>query len=184
MTICLFGAANERIGNKYQQEMIELGRAIAQHGHMMIYGAGTSGLMGAAARGMRHEGGFIIGVTPHFMHKGEATYPCSRLIQTSTIAERKSTFEKRGDAFIVAPGGLGTYDEFFQILTLKELHQLQGKPVVLYNIDGYFNIMLASLHDGCERGFVQPSVFELFKVSDNPVDALQYLESKAVELGR
>ena len=122
MNITLYGSASDRIDRAYIDGVEALGRAIAKRGHTMVFGAGSTGLMGAAARGMHAEGGNIIGVTPHFMHTLEPVSTlCTELIATETMAERKTIMEEKADAFVITPGGLGTLDEFFQILTLKIL---------------------------------------------------------------
>ncbi len=138
-TICLYGAASDRISDDYRDDVFALGAEMGKRGHKMIYGAGATGLMGAAARGMDSVGGHVIGVTPHFMHELEPVYDCTELINTETMAERKNIMEKYGEAFVIVPGGIGTFDEFFQVLTLKELGRLGKKPIVLFNVDGYYN---------------------------------------------
>ena len=151
--ICVYGPARENIDPIFIKETEKLGRMIGMRGHKMIYGAGASGLMGAAARGMSAVDGYIIGVTPHFMHKFEPVYECTKIIETKTMAERKSVMEQKADAFIVVPGGVGTFDEFFQILTLKELGQLSNKPIVLFNLDGYFDELRNLMITAEQKGF-------------------------------
>ena len=142
MNITLYGSASDRIDSAYIEGVEALGRAIAKRGHTMVFGAGSTGLMGAAARGMHAARGHIIGVTPHFMHTLEPISTlCTELIATETMAERKTIMEEKADAFIITPGGLGTLDEFFQILTLKILGR-HDKPIVLYNINGYWDSLL------------------------------------------
>lgn len=177
-TICLYGAASSRIDKNYIKDVENLGAEIARRGHSMIYGAGASGLMGAAARGMKDNGGYTIGVTPHFMHSFEPIFDCSKIINTQTMAERKSIMEKYGEAFIVVPGGIGTYDEFFQILTLKELKQAEDKPIVLYNVNGYFDKLQELITDGIEKGFIRPVVPQLYHISDNPKEILNIIETE------
>lgn len=177
-TICLYGAASDRISNDYRDDVFQLGQEIGRRGHKMIYGAGATGLMGAAARGMDDVNGYIIGVTPHFMHTIEPIYPCTELINTETMAERKYIMEKQGEAFVIVPGGIGTFDEFFQVLTLKELGQLEKKPIVLFNVDGYYNPLVDAIRYGYNRGFVRPGVMELFHVCDTPAEVLNVIESE------
>ena len=176
-TICLYGAASDRIDKEYIKDVEELGKEMARRGHKMIYGAGSSGLMGAAARGMDSKNGHIIGVTPHFMHTFEPIYECTTLINTNTMSERKSIMEQYGEAFIIVPGGIGTYDEFFQILTLKELKQTD-KPIVIYNVNGYFDKLQELLTDGIQKGFIRKVVPELYYITDNPQKALDIIESE------
>ena len=179
--ICMYGAARETIAPHYISETEKLGRLIASHGHKMIYGAGASGLMGAAARGMTAENGYIIGVTPHFMHKFEPIYNCTEIIETKTMAERKNVMEQNADAFIVVPGGVGTFDEFFQILTLKELDQLANKPIILFNIDGYYKELCDMMLASHNKGFLRDGALKLFTVCDSPDEAVAEVERQLAE---
>lgn len=176
-TICLYGAASDRISDDYRDDVFSLGQEIAKRGHRMIYGAGASGLMGAAARGMDSVGGHIIGVTPHFMHDLEPVYPCTELINTETMAERKYIMEQQGEAFVIVPGGIGTFDEFFQVLTLKELGQLENKPIVLFNVDGYYNPLVDAIRYGFKRGFVRQYAMNAFQVCNTPDEVLSVIET-------
>lgn len=177
-TICLYGAASDRISNDYRDDVFALGQEIGTRGHKLIYGAGSTGLMGAAARGMDSVGGHVIGVTPHFMHELEPVHDCTELINTETMAERKLIMEQRGEAFVIVPGGIGTFDEFFQVLTLKELGQLGNKPIVLFNVDGYYNPLVDAIRYGFKRGFIRPGAMELFQVCDTPVEVLDVIEKE------
>lgn len=174
-TICLYGAASDRIAKDYMEDVFALGQEMGRRGHTMIYGAGATGLMGAAARGMDDVGGYIIGVTPHFMHKHEPIYECTELINTDTMAERKYIMEKRADAFVVVPGGIGTFDEFFQAITLKELGQLD-KHIVIFNVDGYFDKLLDAIKYGYDKGFVRPGALGLYEVCNTPKEVIDAIE--------
>ena len=143
MNVTLYGAASESIDRIYIDRVEELGLALANEGHTMIFGGGASGLMGAAARGMQKGKGKIIGVIPHFIHEFEPVYDgCTELIHTETMAERKDEMEGLADAFIIVPGGIGTFDELFQILTLKVLKQ-HDKPIILYNVPSRTNVNIS-----------------------------------------
>lgn len=172
-TICLYGAASNRISDDYIEETEKLGKLLADNGYKMIYGAGASGLMGAAARGMRENGGFIIGVTPHFMHTFEPVYECDETIETTTMAERKSIMEENADAFIVAPGGIGTFDEFFQVLTLKELGRAGDKPIVLFNLHGYYDELYHMMQSSYDKGFLRDTAMSMFEICDTPEDVIK-----------
>ena len=170
--ICLYGAARENIAPIFISETEKLGKLIAENGFKMIYGAGASGLMGAAARGVTLAGGYVIGVTPHFMHKFEPVFDCTEIIETKTMAERKNVMEQNADAFIVVPGGVGTFDEFFQILTLKELGQLANKPIILFNIDGYYNELRELLFASGDKGFLRDGVLDLITFCDTAEETI------------
>ncbi|MBE6555457.1 MAG: TIGR00730 family Rossman fold protein [Ruminococcaceae bacterium] len=178
MNITLYGAASERIDRAYINGVEELGRAIAKRGHTMVFGAGSTGLMGAAVRGMHEEGGHVIGVTPRFMDTLEPVSPlCTELITTETMAERKTIMEEKADAFVITPGGVGTLDEFFQILTLKILGRLD-KPVVLYNINGYWDGILAAIGTSILKGFISPAVADDFCLCETPESVFKVIEGK------
>ena len=101
--------------------------------------------MGAAARGVAAENGYILGIAPRFFDQPGVLYEkCTEFIFTENMRERKKLLEEKSDATIVAPGGIGTYEEFFEIFTLKSLKRID-RPIVLYNIDGYYDKMKALL---------------------------------------
>ncbi|MBP3395956.1 MAG: TIGR00730 family Rossman fold protein [Clostridia bacterium] len=178
MNITLYGSASDKIDRAYIDGVEALGRAMAKRGHTMVFGAGSTGLMGAAARGMAAEGGQIIGVTPHFMHKLEPVSTlCTELIATETMAERKTIMEDKADAFIITPGGLGTFDEFFQIMTLKILSR-HDKPVVLYNINGFWDGMLGVIGADILKGFISPEVANDFTICETPESVFAVIEKK------
>jgi len=154
MNITLYGAASDHIDRAYIDRVEELGRAIARRGHTMVFGGGSTGLMGAAARGMVEEHGNVIGVTPHFIHTMEPVFDrCTEIIETETMAERKTIMEEKADAFVIVPGGIGTFDEFFQILTLKVLHR-HNKPIILYNINGFWDNIISVIGTDLIKGFI------------------------------
>lgn len=180
-TICLYGAAREQIDPDFMEQTERLGRLIGMHGHKMIYGAGASGLMGAAARGMTEASGHIIGVTPHFMHQFEPVFPCTEIIETKTMAARKNVMETKANAFIVVPGGIGTFDEFFQILTLKELGQLNDKPIILFNINGYYNELISMMLAANKKGFLRDGALDMFTACDAPEEVIFEIERQLNE---
>lgn len=178
LNICIYGAASQNLDESYLRDGIVLGVEIGRRGHNMIYGAGSTGLMGAVAQGAYQMGAKITGVVPHFMKKFELLYEkCSEIIFTETMAERKEIMENRSDAFIICPGGIGTMDEFFQILTLKSLEKSTA-PIVLYNTKGIYDKLIAFIDDGIREGFIQKEVRNQFMVSTSPIEILDYLENK------
>ena len=181
MNITLYGAASDRIDQIYFERVEELGRAMARRGHTMVFGAGSTGLMGAAARGMAQEHGHIIGVTPHFMHKLEPVSElCTELISTETMAERKTIMEQKADAFIIVPGGIGTFDEFFQILTLRILGR-HNKPIVLYNVNGFWDNIVSVIGTDLIKGFISPEVANAFSICETPASVFHAIEAPGRE---
>lgn len=178
MNVTLYGAASDRIDAFYKREVEHLGREMAKRGHAMVFGGGASGLMGAAARAVRSEGGRIIGVTPHFMHDYEPIFEdCTELIDTETMSERKDKMESLADAFIIVPGGIGTFDEFFQILTLRKLGR-HTKPIALFNVRNFWDNMLSTIGSDMFKGFIDTDIPDCFFVCETAESLLDLLEEK------
>ena len=114
MVICIYGASSDQIDPAYLRAGEELGLAMARRGHSLVFGGGGHGLMGAVARGMTQGGGSITGVAPRFFNVDGSLYDgCTEFLYTDTMRERKALMEERADAFVMTPGGIGTYEEFF-----------------------------------------------------------------------
>lgn len=179
MRICLFGAASTAIDQSYIEAVEELGFQLAKRGHSMVFGAGGNGLMGAAARGVKRGGGIVTGIIPKFFRDNniEALFEdCDDLIFTETMAERKSTMENMSDAFIVVPGGVGTFEEFFQVLTAKQL-AIHTKPIAIYDINNYYRELDDFLKVAVSEKFIRPTCKELYDYTDNLEEVFSYLEN-------
>lgn len=184
MNVCLYGASSNEIDQKYIAATEALGEALALSGHGMVYGAGGCGLMGAAARGMTRQGGRIVGVVPEFLNVDGILYDrCDEMVYTETMRQRKQIMEERSDAFIVTPGGIGTYEEFFEIYTLKQLGRHQ-KPIILYNIDGFFDGLYGILKGLVKDGFMRETCLHLLAFASTPDEVLAQLNvvSQSVEV--
>lgn len=176
MRICLYGASSNEIDKKYIEAAEELGYELAKKGHGMVYGAGANGLMGAAARGFTKGGGEIIGVAPEFFNVDGVLYDkCTKLIRTETMRERKRIMEDYADAFVVVPGGIGTFDEFFEILTLKQLGR-HTKAIAVYNSYGYYDAMSAMLKNTVDCGFMCEIKGVIYDMFESGEELVKYLE--------
>ena len=147
MRICVYGAASATIDEYYKQEVKKLGLEMAKRGHSLVFGGGGHGLMGAVADGIHEGGGHILGVIPKFFgdESIEAVFEsCDELIEPNTMRERKQIMEDNADAFVIVPGGIGTFEEFFEILTLKQLCR-HNKPIAIFNVKGYYQEMPMSM---------------------------------------
>ena len=175
MRICVYGASSEAISDFYKEEIYKLGKMLANRKIDIVYGGGVQGLMGAVARGVFENGGDVLGVSPDFFDVDGVLYEnCSKMIFTKTMRERKTIMENNADAFIMTPGGCGTFEEFFEILTLKQL-QRHNKAIVIYNCGGYFDVLLEMMERSVEQRFTKPATRELYYVTDDPQDAIDYI---------
>ncbi len=178
MKLCIFGAASNEIDGKYISAVESLGENLAKRGHELVFGAGRNGLMGAAARGFTKQNGKITGVIPEFFKEAgiEAIYEkCDELIYTDSMRVRKAEMEERADAFIIVPGGIGTFEELFEVLTLKQLGR-HAKPIAIYNIDGYYNALEALLKHSIEEGFVSENCNYLYRYFTDETELINYIE--------
>ena len=178
MKICVYGAASSEIDKCFVEAGEELGRKMADRNIGLVFGGGRNGMMGAVARGVAQNGGNILGISPKFFEENNAeiSFPeCSEFIHTETMRERKRLLDEKSDAFIITPGGIGTFDEFFEILTLKQLGR-HNKAIVIFNIDGYFDNMLKMMQKSIERRFITEDCIELYKVVTSVEEALDYIE--------
>ena len=166
---CVYGGASEKIADVHKEKTNKLGKIIANCGFALVYGAGSTGCMGAIARGVNQNGGYVMGVSPHFISKFEDIYDCDNTVMVDTMAERKTLMEKHADIFFVVPGGMGTMDEFFQVLTLKYLERITA-PIVVVNTEGFYNSLLKLIDDLVKQDAVTPNVYSMFTVVNDVND--------------
>jgi uncharacterized protein (TIGR00730 family) len=177
MKICLYGAGSKLIDDKYKKEAYELGKEIANKGHKLVYGGGNTGIMGATSQGVIDNGGEVLGIAPEWMKNYEGMCKsCSKFIHTKTMDERKSLFLKHSDAFVVAPGGIGTLDEFFEILTLRRLER-HHKKIVIFNSHGFYNHLLSMMDFLYKEQVLVDNIYDLFYVADTIEEVFNYLEN-------
>lgn len=177
MNICVYGASSNIIADVYIDATEDLGEKIAKRGHGLVFGAGAEGVMGASARGAERCGGKIIGIAPGFFNvDGMIFENCTELIRPETMRERKKMLEEMSDAFIMAPGGIGTFDEFFEIITLKQLSR-HTKAIAIFNVNHYFDDLLAMMEKGIKEEFIKEECRELYRVFDNADEMLDYIEN-------
>ena len=179
MKICVYGAASSLIDNSYIEAGKELGRKIVERGHGLVFGGGSHGMMGAVVDGVAEKSGYSLGIIPKFFQEAGSEISadnCTDYIYTETMRERKRELEENSNAFIVTPGGIGTLDEFFEILTLKQLGR-HNKPIVIYNINGFFDELDVMMDKSIEKQFITNDCKELYSTFDNIDDMLNYLEN-------
>ena len=176
MKLCIYGASGERLASEYFEAANKLGTILGNRGHSLIFGGGAKGLMGACAEGAASVGAEIVGVAPRFFDEPGILFTrCTRFVYTETMRERKAIMEDEADAFLVLPGGIGTFEEFFETLTLKQLGR-HGKPMALLNTLGYYDALHALLRRAAEGGFMSENCLRLYALCASPEEAIKYVE--------
>jgi uncharacterized protein (TIGR00730 family) len=174
-SICVYCGSSNKVAPHFMEAAFQLGRLIGRAGIELVYGGGRVGLMGRAADGCLVEGGRVTGIIPRHLSEREVGHRgLGELILVDTMHERKFLMEQRSDAFIVLPGGFGTLDEMFEIVTWRQLG-LHDKPVVLVDLAGYWT-PLHQLMDGIvAEGFASPAVRDFVTVVEDVEAALPAL---------
>ncbi|NNU81871.1 TIGR00730 family Rossman fold protein [Halovulum dunhuangense] len=174
-SVCVFCGSRPGTDPAYEAAAIALGQGLAQAGHRLVYGAGDVGLMGSVARAAQAAGGETFGVIPeHLVRLEVGKRDLTSYVVTETMHERKKVMFMNADAIVTLPGGIGTLDEFFEVLTWRQL-KLHDKPVFLLNTNGYWDPLLDLLARVTDRGFGAESLHDLYRVADTPAQILDAL---------
>ena len=177
MNVCVYGAANDNIDVRYLSEGEKLGKLLACGGHRLVFGAGATGMMGAVAKGVHAGGGKMLGVAPGFFDKPGVLYQqCDEMVFTETMRQRKQIMEDRAESFIMVPGGIGTFEEFFEILTLKQLGQ-HTKQIIIYDINDFFKPLLAFIQNAIDKDFMAPTCLKLFDYCTSSEQVFEAIEN-------
>jgi len=177
-SICVFCGASHGNEPRFAEAARRVGAGIAEAGFGLVFGGGSLGLMGEVARAAQAGGAPVQGIIPAFLQALENSAPISaeeKLIVTPHLQERKALMLQMSDAFVVLPGGLGTFDEFFEVATEAQLG-VHAKPIIVVNVDGFFDPLDAMLKGIIARGFAKPIVLELYHLADGPEAALLALK--------
>lgn len=175
--VCVFCGSSFGGSPLFRLAAEALGSTIAERRLELIYGGGRVGLMGVIARAVLNRGGRVTGVIPESLVNREvALTECSELRVVATMHERKALMMELSDAFIAMPGGFGTLDELFEVMTWFQLG-LHNKPAGLLNSGGYFDLLLAFLDHAAELSFLHAAHRSMLPVSDDPGELLDALEA-------
>ena len=179
LTICVFCSSSEGIDPAFFAVAEDLGRAMTDGGHQLVYGGASVGLMGALARSVKRHGGRVVGVIPRSLQDRELAFTgADELIVTNDLRDRKGIMEERSDAFLTLPGGFGTLEETIEILTLRQLG-LHRKPVVILNAGGFYDPLLHLFGHIERNGFAPLGGNGLYHVAATVDDALRHIEDSA-----
>ena len=175
--VTVYASSSDHVAAHYHRAAEDLGRRIADKGWDLVWGGGKHGLMGAVSRGARLAGGRTFGVI--LQDFVDTNVQCPHAHEMATVADmrsRKRGLDEAGDAYVALPGGLGTFEELFEILSFKALG-FHRKPVVVFDVDGYWQPMLAMLERAFAQGFVQAHFRGLGTVADRAEAVVAQVES-------
>jgi uncharacterized protein (TIGR00730 family) len=175
--VTVYCSSSSKVARVHNETAEALGREIARCGWTLVYGGNYLGVMAALVDGARAERGRVVGITPQCLaDRGLSDPRCQELIVADDLRHRKRLMEERGDAFVALPGGLGTLEEIFEIIVARVLH-LHDKPIVLLNVDGYYDPLLAMLEHGIRQGFIKARARDAWYVATNAAMTMRYLRA-------
>lgn len=178
-SVCVY--CGSRPGNQpgYAEVARTVGRWIGQHGGQLVYGGGKAGLMGIAAQATLQAGGRVVGIIPKALVEKEwAMHDCTELHIVDTMHDRKRMMAEHSDAFLALPGGIGTFEELFEVWTWRQLGY-HDKPIGLLNVDGYYDGLLAFLGQTVERQFLSDWQMDLIQTGSDPQALLERIVQEA-----
>lgn len=173
----MFCGSSPGIRPAYAQVARGLGRAIGEAGHTLVFGGGAVGLMGEVARSARSAGAPVIGILPAFLRGLEPPLKSAEeLIVTPDLQSRKARMLALADAFVILPGGLGTLDEYFEVITTTQL-RVHAKPIIVIDVENYFEPLRALLDRVVEQGFARASIASYHAFVATPEEAVGKISS-------
>jgi len=174
--VCVFCGSSFGDDPAFREAAEAIGSGIARMGYSLVFGGGGLGLMGVVAKAALDGGSEIQGIMPGFLQALEpGVSPQEKLIVTPHLQERKNLMLQMSDAFLILPGGLGTFDEFFEVATEAQLG-VHAKPIIVVNVSGYFDGLDALMHAAVKKGFAKEKVLKLYYLADGAEAALEILE--------
>lgn len=176
-SICIFAGSNLGTHPDYKTKVRELGEYLAIHQYELVYGGSRLGLMGEIADAVLKRGGQVTGVMPKGLFRGEVVHRnLTKLIEVEGMHERKAKMNELADGFIALPGGLGTFEELFEVWCWSQIG-IHQKPIGLFNIAHYFDPLVELVHNSIEAGFANNSNLKLMNVSAKPEQLLEQMNA-------
>ncbi len=177
-SVTVYCASSTALEPHFANAARTVGTELARRGLTLVYGGGSIGLMGETARAAKAAGGRVEGIiTRQLLDLEQGWAGCDEMVVVDSMRERKRLLEERGDAFLILPGGLGTYEEFFEILVGRYL-QNHAKPIAVVNDHGYYDPMIAMIDHGIDHKFIRPAVKDLIAFDADATRALDRLLAK------
>ncbi|HAE41001.1 MAG TPA: TIGR00730 family Rossman fold protein [Candidatus Riflebacteria bacterium] len=178
--VCVFCSSSADVSDAIKTAGADFGRLLAENGFALLYGGTTCGLMKVVADAHKKAGGKLIGVIPEYMIERGINHPdLDEMHSVDRLRPRKQAMLDKSDYIVALPGGIGTYDEFFDLLTLKQLKR-HNKPMFLLNTDGYFKPLLALFQHSIEQKTIKAEHMELFKTLSTPEEVLKSIRNSAL----
>ena len=171
-SVCLFCGSSETVLPEYLDAARAFGEATANAGWRLVYGGGGVGLMGASARAAHAAGGRVLGVMPGFLRSRERLFDEVETLVVPSMHERKTIMYDQSDAFVVAPGGVGTLEEAIEVLSWKRL-DLHAKPVIFLNLNGFWDALLAVMEHSIEEGMTPESFRQAWTVCNTVAETIE-----------
>lgn len=174
--VCVFCSSSADVSAAIKDAGAEFTRLLAENGYALLYGGTTCGLMKHIADAHKAAGGHLIGVIPEYMIERGIQHPdLDEAHGVEDLRPRKQAMLDKSDYIVALPGGIGTYDEFFDLLTMKQLKR-HDKPMFLLNVNGYFNPLMALFHHGIEQKTIKAENLELFAVVNTPAELIKMIQ--------
>ncbi|RZJ46669.1 MAG: TIGR00730 family Rossman fold protein [Brevundimonas sp.] len=175
-SVCLFCGSSDRSDPAYTLAAQQFGALTAAAGWRLVYGGGGVGLMGASARSAHEAGGRVLGVMPGFLRSRERLFDEVETLVVTSMHERKTIMYDQSDAFVVAPGGVGTLEEAIEVLSWKRL-DLHHKPVIFLNINGFWDTLLAAIETGIDQKMTPDTFSEAYSVVNTVEEAIALMQA-------
>ncbi|MBF0666192.1 MAG: TIGR00730 family Rossman fold protein [Brevundimonas sp.] len=171
-SVCLFCGSSETVKAEYLAAARAIGEATAREGWRLVYGGGGVGLMGASARAAHEAGGRVLGVMPGFLRSRERLFDEVETLVVQSMHERKTIMYDQSDAFVVAPGGVGTLEEVIEVLSWKRL-DLHTKPVIFLNLNGFWDTLVAVMEHSIAEGMTPASFRQAWTVCNTVEESIE-----------
>ncbi|MDP4096164.1 TIGR00730 family Rossman fold protein [Paenibacillus sp. P96] len=176
-SICVFAGSNDGVAPEYREQAARLGEHIARRGLRLIYGGSSFGLMGTAANAALASGGEVTGIMPTALFRREIVHEgLTEFIGVKDMHERKATMHRMADGFIALPGGIGTFEELFEVLCWAQIG-LHSKPVGLLNVNGYYNPLMELIRHSVQEGFAGRTHLNLIMLEEDAEELVKKMSS-------
>jgi uncharacterized protein (TIGR00730 family) len=179
-SVCVFCGSSSGTQPEYAEAAVELGKALVRRGYGLVYGGGSVGLMGRVSKAVFESGGDVVGVIPTALEPKEISgESVGEVVVVKDMHERKALMATKSEAFVAMPGGFGTLEELFEVITWHQLGY-HDKPVGLLNTGGYFDQLLSFIDHSVEQGFISPNARKILKSAATPAELLDAMEQDIV----